>query len=82
MWSSAGVAATPSEAPHEARYSLPMSLDHPWLLWLLPLALLPLIARHDRALCNTWALLQPPDRLSGLLDWALRSVGALALAAL
>ncbi len=59
-----------------------MSLDHPWLLWLLPLALLPLIARHDRAMSNTWALLQPPDRLSGLLDWALRSVGALALAAL
>ncbi|MDM0103472.1 vWA domain-containing protein [Variovorax sp. J22R24] len=59
-----------------------MSFEHPWLLWLLPLAALPLFARPGRALDNAWAALMPRDRLSGLLGWALRLVGVVALAAL
>ncbi|MDM0073291.1 vWA domain-containing protein [Variovorax sp. J2P1-59] len=59
-----------------------MSFEHPWLLWLLPLALLPLLARPGRALDNAWAALMPRDRTSVLLGWALRIVGVLALAAL
>jgi mxaC protein len=59
-----------------------MSFDHPWLLWLLPLSVLPLLARSGDALDNTWATLMPRDRASELLGWALRIVGALALAAL
>ncbi|MDM0049497.1 vWA domain-containing protein [Variovorax sp. J22R115] len=59
-----------------------MSFDHPWLLWLLPLALLPLFARSGSALDNGWAALMPRDRSSDLLGWALRIIGVLALAAL
>ena len=59
-----------------------MNLDHPWLLWLLPLAWLPLVARPGGALANTWATLAPTDRASSFLSWALRVLGALALAAL
>lgn len=59
-----------------------MSFDHPWLLWLLPLSVLPLLARSGGVLDNTWATLMPRDRASELLGWALRIVGVLALAAL
>ena len=59
-----------------------MNLDHPWLLWLLPLTALPLFARQGAALDNTWVLLQPRDRASSLLDWALRGAAVLALATL
>ncbi|WP_218508625.1 vWA domain-containing protein [Variovorax sp. dw_308] len=58
-----------------------VSFDHPWLLWLLPLAALPLLARTGGALANTWAAQMPHDRASDLLGWALRGIGALALAA-
>lgn len=59
-----------------------MNFDHPWLLWLLPLAALPLLAPPGRALGNTWAALMPRDPASELLGWALRILGVLALAAL
>ena len=59
-----------------------MNFDHPWLLCLLPLALLPLVALRGGALANTWASLAPADRWSGFLDWALRIIGGVALAAL
>ncbi len=59
-----------------------MSFDHPWLLWLLPLAALPLLARQRGALDNAWAAMMPRDRASDLLGWALRFIGVLALAAL
>ncbi|WP_213954778.1 vWA domain-containing protein [Variovorax sp. dw_954] len=58
-----------------------VSFDHPWLQWLLPLAALPLLARTGGALANTWAAQMPHDRASDLLGWALRGIGALALAA-
>jgi len=59
-----------------------MSFEDPWLLWLLPLALLPLLRERGGALGNAWVALAPKDRASGLLDWLLRSIGVIALAAL
>jgi mxaC protein len=59
-----------------------MSFDWPWLLWLLPLAALPLVARPGAALSSAWPALLPRDRASQVLGWALRSLGVLALAAL
>jgi mxaC protein len=59
-----------------------VSFDHPWLLWLLPLAALPLLAQPGGALNNAWPALMPRDRPSELLGWALRIAGMLALAAL
>ena len=59
-----------------------MNFDHPGLLWLLPLALLPLWAAPGRALANAWAAGQPVDRASMALGWALRGAAMLALATL
>lgn len=59
-----------------------MNFDDPWLLWLLPLALLPLLREPGGALANGWMALAPRDRASGLLAWLLRIVGVLAFAAL
>ena len=59
-----------------------MSFDHAWLLWLLPLAALPLLAQPGGALDNAWPALMQRDRASEALGWALRVFGVLALAAL
>ncbi|RZL93456.1 MAG: VWA domain-containing protein [Variovorax sp.] len=59
-----------------------MSFDHPGLLWLLPLAALPLLAQSGGVLDNAWASLMPRDRASELVGWVLRIIGVLALAAL
>ena len=58
-----------------------MSFDQPAWLWLLPLALLPLIARQRGALPNAWVSLLPPDRASQALQWLLRAAAVVALAA-
>ncbi len=55
---------------------------HPWLLWLLPLAALPLFGQPGRPLANSWLLMQSRDRLSRVLGSMLRVAGVLALAAL
>ena len=59
-----------------------MNLDHPWLLWLLPLAFVPLLAQPGGALASTWPALMPRDRASDLLAWALRASSVIALGAL
>ncbi|HSV59066.1 MAG TPA: vWA domain-containing protein [Variovorax sp.] len=59
-----------------------MNFDDPWLLWLLPLAALPLLREAGGALGNTWAAQAPRDRASQVLGWLLRIVGVLAFAAL
>ncbi|HEX7439287.1 MAG TPA: vWA domain-containing protein [Caldimonas sp.] len=59
-----------------------MNFDHPWLLWLLPLALLPLVAQPGGAISNAWLSLMPRDWASEALGWVLRSVGVVALGAL
>ena len=47
-----------------------MNFDTPWLLALLPLALLPLWRQPGAALANTWLVAQPRDWPSDLLGWA------------
>ena len=59
-----------------------MTFDHAWLLWLLPLAALPLIAPPGTALVNTWPSLLARDRASDMLGWVLRGAAVLTLVAL
>ncbi len=59
-----------------------MTFDDPWLLWLLPLALLPLLRRPGRPQANGWLALAPRDALSTIAGRALRAVAALVIAAL
>lgn len=59
-----------------------MSFDRPLLLWLLPLALLPLLAPAASAMTYSSIALMPRDRLSSVLRWALRGAAFAALAAL
>jgi mxaC protein len=59
-----------------------MSFDDAWVLWLLPLAALPLVAPARTRLNNGWLAFAPRDRLSDAAGWALRVAGTLALAAL
>jgi mxaC protein len=59
-----------------------MNFDHPWVLWLLPLALVPLFTTQGTPLANTWSALLPRDVASDALRWALRLAAVLALALL
>ena len=59
-----------------------LAFDNAWLLWALPLALLPLRAAGAPALANTWLAGQVRDRPSRALAAALLAVEVLALAAL
>lgn len=59
-----------------------LSFDDPWVLALLPLALLPLLAPAGTVLSNGWLALAPRDRASQAIGWALRAATTLALAAL
>ncbi len=59
-----------------------MNFDHAWVLWLLPLAALPLIAASGEPLANGWLAIAPRDRASSLAGWTIRSAAAAALAAL
>lgn len=59
-----------------------MNFDDPWLLWALPLALLPLWVRERPALASGWLALAPRDRASTALGWLLRGATVVALAAL
>jgi mxaC protein len=59
-----------------------MSFGHPWLLWLLPLALAPLFVQAGTTLTYPWLALLPRDRASQTLRWALCAAASLALAAL
>jgi len=50
-----------------------VAFDDAWVLWLLPLALLPLFAPAGTTLDNGWLAFAPRDRASELLGWALRT---------
>lgn len=56
--------------------------EQPVALWLLPLALLPLLFHGQHVVAHPAPDLLPADRLSSIVDGALRIVPALALAAL
>jgi mxaC protein len=72
----------PSGVRRDATAGNLMRFDLPWLLCLLPLALLPLWARSGSAVSNAWVMLMPHDRASDLLQAALRVAAVLALAML
>ena len=59
-----------------------MSFDEPGWLWLLPLALLPLLASVSGALPNAWVAMLPRDAASQALQWALRAAAVLGIAAI
>jgi mxaC protein len=59
-----------------------VAFDDAWVLWLLPLAALPLFAPSGTVLTNGWLALAPRDRASQLIGWALRGATTLALATL
>jgi len=59
-----------------------MPFTTPWLLLLLPLALLPLWATRGQALPNAWVAQLPRDPLSDALQLVLRLAAVLAIAAL
>lgn len=59
-----------------------MNFDHPWVLGLLPLALLPLRRRGRPGLAYSSLALLPADAASRWMDRALRALAVLALAAL
>ncbi len=56
-----------------------IAFDHPWLLCLLPLAVLPLWARSDHPVVNAWVALMPHDRASDALQRFLKGLTVLAL---
>lgn len=59
-----------------------IAFDEPWVLWLLPLALLPLFVASGTPLANGWLRYAPRDRASEAIGWALRGATTLAVAAL
>lgn len=59
-----------------------IAFSHPWVLWALPLALLPFVLRPRGAVDNTWIVFAPRDAASVALDLALRAVASLAIGAL
>lgn len=59
-----------------------MSFDDGWVLWLLPLALLPLLVTERPLLSSGWLAFAPRDRASDVLGWVLRGALVAALAAL
>ncbi|MFT3956128.1 MAG: vWA domain-containing protein [Piscinibacter sp.] len=59
-----------------------IAFDDAWVLWLLPLALLPLFSPAGTVLSNGWLALAPRDRASQAIGWALRGATSLALATL
>ncbi len=56
-----------------------MVFSHPWLLWLLPLAILPLLLQRAHAKHYSWVDMLPKDRLSDLVGLALKILAVLTL---
>ena len=52
----------------------------PWMLWLLPLALLPLLRRRSDALTFSYLPWLPPDRTGRVAGWLWRGFAVLAMA--
>lgn len=56
-----------------------MVFSHPWLLWLLPLAILPLVLQRAHARHYSWVAMLPVDPLSNLLGLILKVLAVLTL---
>lgn len=59
-----------------------LGCTQPWVLWALPLCLMPLLGTGRIVAGYSWNRLLPPDPGSRALDWSLRLAGVLALAAI
>ena len=56
-----------------------MVFSHPWLLWLLPLAVLPLLLQRAHARNYSWVDMLPKDPLSDLIGLILKVLAVLTL---
>ena len=56
-----------------------MAFSQPWLLWLLPLALLPLVFQRAHSKSYSWLDMLPPDPLSDLIGLILKVLAVLTL---
>ncbi|MFA6178210.1 MAG: vWA domain-containing protein [Candidatus Methylopumilus sp.] len=56
-----------------------MSFSTPWVLWLLPLALLPLVLNRTHSRTYSWIAMLPRDPLSDLIGLLLKILAVLAL---
>ena len=56
-----------------------MAFSHPWLLWLLPLAILPLLLQRAHAKHYSWIDMLPADPLSDLVGLLLKVFAVLTL---
>lgn len=56
-----------------------MAFNHPWLLWALPLALLPLLLERSHSRHYSWVSLLPPDPLSKAIGLLLKLLAALSI---
>src|SRR5690606_20263640 len=79
---SAGTLKSASRAPVRRGGCMPLEIDYPWVLLLLPLCLLPLLSRPGATIRYSSFLLLPEDRWSPFLEWALRTASAAMFAAL
>lgn len=56
-----------------------MAFNYPWLLWAIPLALLPLLLERSHSKHYSWIDLLPPDPLSSLIGLLLKILAALSI---
>ena len=56
-----------------------MSFTVPWVLWLLPLAALPLVLERAHSRSYSWLEMLPRDRLSDIVNMVLKALAVLAL---
>lgn len=56
-----------------------MAFSHPWLLWLLPLAFLPLLLERTHAKHYSWVNMLPADPLSNLIGLLLKILAVCTL---
>ena len=56
-----------------------MAFTHPWVLWALPLALMPLLLERSHSKHYSWIGLLPPDPLSSLIGLLLKALAALSI---
>ena len=56
-----------------------MVFSHPWLLWLLPLALMPLVFQRAHSKNYSWLEMLPADPLSDLIGLILKALAVLTL---
>jgi mxaC protein len=56
-----------------------VAFSNPWLLWLLPLAFLPLVFQRAHSKSYSWLEMLPADPLSDLIGWILKVLAVLTL---